>query len=147
MIPMLSQIRILVDDFTASYRFYRDVLGLTPQETGEDPAQAEAGPYGCFKDKDGGTDVALFDRVLMAKATGADASERGSADRAVSGQAAFDQAVLVFRVPEVDAAYADAIGRGAQSAAAPVDQPAWGMRVAHVRAPEGTLIEFCAWDD
>ena len=132
---MLSQIRILVDDFPASYRFYRDVLGLAPQETGEDPAQAEAGPYGCFKDQEGGTDLALFDRALMAKATGADAGERGSAD----------QAVLAFRVPDVDTAYAYAVGRGAQSAAAPVDQPAWGMRVAHVRAPEGTLIEFCAW--
>lgn len=144
---MLSQIRILVDDFSASYRFYRDVLGLSPQETGEDPAQAEAGPYGCFKDKEGGTDVALFDRALMAKAVGADAGERGSADHAVFDNAVLDNAVLAFRVPDVDAAYADAIGRGAQSAAAPAQQPAWGMRVAHVRAPEGTLIEFCAWDD
>ncbi|HEU5427789.1 MAG TPA: VOC family protein [Actinocrinis sp.] len=134
---MLSQIRILVDDFPASYLFYRDVLGLTPQEHGGDPAQAQAGPYGNFKDASGGTDLALFDRALMAKAIGADQAERGSSDHAV----------LAFRVPDVDAAYADAIGRGAQSAAAPVDQPAWGMRVAHVRAPEGTLIEFCAWDD
>jgi catechol 2,3-dioxygenase-like lactoylglutathione lyase family enzyme len=135
---MLSQIRILVDDFPTSYRFYRDVLGLTPQEHGGDPAQAaEAGPYGNFKDESGGTDVALFDRAMMAEAIGADHAERGPADHAV----------LAFRVPNVDAAYADAIGRGAQSAATPVDQPVWGMRVAHVRAPEGTLIEFCAWDD
>ena len=137
MSAMLTQIRILVDDFPASYRFYRDVLGLAPERTGEDAQQAEAGPYGCFKDENGGTDLALFDRAMMAKAVGADAGERGSADHAV----------VVFRVPDVDAAYADAIERGAPSAAAPVDQPAWGMRVAHVRAPEGTLIEFCAWDD
>ncbi|HEU5357232.1 MAG TPA: VOC family protein [Actinocrinis sp.] len=134
---MLSQIRILVDDFPTSYRFYRDVLGLTPQEQAGDPAQAEAGPYGAFKDAEGGTDVALFDRSLMAAAIGADTGERGSADHAV----------IAFRVPDVDVAYIDATGRGAQSAAAPVDQPAWGMRVAHVRAPEGTLIEFCAWED
>ncbi len=134
---MLSQIRILVDDFPTSYRFYRDVLGLRPQETGADRVQAEAGPYGCFKDGSGGTDLALFDRGLMAKSVGADPGDRGPADHAV----------VVFRVPDVDAAHADAVARGAQSAAAPVDQPAWGMRVAHVRAPEGTLIEFCAWDD
>lgn len=134
---MLSQIRILVDDFPTSYRFYRDVLGLTPQEQAGDPEQAEAGPYGAFKDAEGGTDVALFDRSLMAAAIGADIGERGSADHAV----------IAFRVPDVDVAYIDATGRGAQSAAAPVDQPAWGMRVAHVRAPEGTLIEFCAWED
>lgn len=134
---MLSQIRILVDDFPTSYRFYRDVLGLAPQAHGDDPAQAEAGPYGNFKDESGGTDLALFDRAMMAKAIGADHGDRGSADHAV----------LAFRVPDVDAAYADAIARGARPAATPVDQPAWGMRVAHVRAPEGTLIEFCAWDE
>jgi len=140
---MLSQIRILVDDFPTSYRFYRDTLGLVPQETGADPGQAEAGPYGCFKDKDGGaTDLALFDRALMAAATDREQADGGPGER---GRA--DHAVVVFRVDDVDATYADAVGRGAQSAAAPVDQPAWGMRVAHVRAPEGTLIEFCSWGD
>lgn len=134
---MLSQIRILVDDFLTSYRFYRDVLGLTPQRADENPEQAETGPYGCFKDERGGTDLALFDRALMAQAVGADVGERGSADHAV----------IAFRVPDVDAAYADAVARGARSAATPLDQRAWGMRVAHVRAPEGTLIEFCSWDD
>jgi catechol 2,3-dioxygenase-like lactoylglutathione lyase family enzyme len=134
---MLSQIRILVDDFPASYLFYRDTLGLTPQDGGADPQEAEQGPYGCFKAKDGSTDLALFDRGLMAESVGVGAGERGGADHAV----------LVFRVPDVDAAYAEATGRGALSAAAPVDQPAWGMRVAHVRAPEGTLIEFCSWED
>jgi catechol 2,3-dioxygenase-like lactoylglutathione lyase family enzyme len=136
-IPVLTQIRILVDDFPASFRFYRDVLGLTPQETGEPADQAESGPYGCFKAGEVGTDLALFERSLMAKAIGRDEVERGTADHVV----------VSLRVPDVDAAYAEAVGRGAQSAAAPVDKPVWGMRVAHVRAPEGTLIEFCSWDD
>jgi catechol 2,3-dioxygenase-like lactoylglutathione lyase family enzyme len=133
---VLTQIRILVDDFPASYRFYRDVLGLTPQDTGQSPQEAEIGPYGCFEEQGGGADLALFDRSLMARAVGLGEVERGAADHAV----------VSFRVPDVDAAYAEAVGRGAQSAAAPVDQPVWGMRVAHVRAPEGTLIEFCSWD-
>ncbi|HWG27018.1 hypothetical protein [Actinospica sp.] len=34
---------------------------------------------------------------------------------------------------------------GTESVAAPVDQAAWGLRVAHMRAPEGTLVEFCAY--
>ena len=126
----LSQLRILVDDFPTSFRFYRDVLGLAPQAE-----EQEAGPYACFKFADGGTDVALFSRELMAKGVGTGFAPRGEADHAV----------VVFRVDDVDAAYAKAIAAGAQSAAKPADQPGWGMRVAHLRAPEGTLIEFCAY--
>lgn len=142
---MLSQFRVLVDDFPASFRFYRDVLDLKPQE-----GHLETGPYGCFKAAGGGerggegggdgggegTDIALFDRALMAASLGLSAdTDRGAADHAV----------LVFRVDDVDAAYADATARGATPAGEPKDQPSWGMRVAHVRAPEGTLIEFCSY--
>jgi len=126
----LTQLRILVDDFPASFRFYRDVLGLTPQS-----AEQAAGPYACFKSDDGGTDLALFARELMAKGLGAEPGPRGDADHAV----------VVFRVDDVDAAYAEAVDLGAHGAAAPADQPGWGMRVAHVRAPEGTLVEFCSY--
>jgi catechol 2,3-dioxygenase-like lactoylglutathione lyase family enzyme len=125
--PIFSQLRILVDDFAGSYHFYRDVLGLEPQS----PEQ-ESGPYACFKAPDGGTDIALFSRALMASALDMD-----------PGPAA--GAVLVLKVDDVDATYAKVIADGAESVAAPVDQAAWGMRVAHVRAPEGTLVEFCAY--
>jgi catechol 2,3-dioxygenase-like lactoylglutathione lyase family enzyme len=126
---VLSQFRVLVDDFPASFAFYRDVLDLRPQE-----GHAETGPYGCFKGD--GTDIALFDRAMMAASLGL----RQDADR---GEA--DHAVLVFRVDDVDAAFADATARGAAPAGDPKDQAGWGMRVAHVRAPEGTLIEFCSY--
>lgn len=126
-IPKFAQLRVLVDDFAASYRFYRNVLGLEPQS----PEQ-ESGPYACFKSPDGGTDVALFSRALMESSIGAAASGVGGA-------------VLALKVDDVDAAYGKAIADGAQSVAEPVDQPAWSMRVAYVRAPEGTLIEFCAY--
>jgi predicted enzyme related to lactoylglutathione lyase len=127
----LSQLRILVDDFPASFRFYRDVLCLSPQSE-----EQESGPYACFKFADGGTDLALFSRKLMAAGTGAEpAAPRG----------AVDHAVVVFRVDDVDAAYAEAVAAGARSAAEPADQTGWGMRVAHLRAPEGTLIEFCSY--
>ncbi|MFE4603763.1 VOC family protein, partial [Kitasatospora indigofera] len=36
----LTQVRLLVDDFGSCFRFYRDVLGLTPQQ------DDESGPYG-----------------------------------------------------------------------------------------------------
>ena len=125
--PKFTQLRILVDDFPASFRFYRNVLGLAPQSS-----EQEAGPYACFKADDGGTDVALFSRSLMRAAVGEAAATTGGA-------------VLVLKVDDVDAAYGKAIADGAEGVAEPVDQPAWGMRVAHVRAPEGTLVEFCAY--
>jgi predicted enzyme related to lactoylglutathione lyase len=126
----LSQLRILVDDFPASFHFYRDVLGLTPQA--DDQA---SGPYACFKFADGGTDLALFSRALMAGGAAAELAPRG----------ADDHAVVVFRVQDVDLAYTDALAAGAHGAAEPADQPGWGMRVAHLRAPEGTLVEFCSY--
>lgn len=125
--PRFTQLRVLVDDFTASVRFYRDVLGFELQA----PEQ-ESGPYACFMAPDGGTDIALFSRQLMGSALGVDAGVAGGA-------------VLVLRVDSVDAVYDQVVAAGAESVAKPVDQPAWGMRVAHVRAPEGTLIEFCSY--
>jgi predicted enzyme related to lactoylglutathione lyase len=127
---LLSQIRVLVDDFPTSFHFYRHVLGFTPQSE-----EQSSGPYACFKFDDGGTDLALFSRELMAQGVGAAAGPRGTEDHAV----------LVLRVDDVDAAYAKAVADGAQSAAEPADQPGWGMRVAHLRAPEGTLVEICSY--
>lgn len=127
---VLSQIRVLVDDFPASFHFYRDVLGFTPQSEGQ-----RSGPYACFKFDDGGTDLALFARGSMAQSIGVTPGPRG----------ADDHAVLVLRVDDVDAAHAKAVAAGAESVAEPVDQAGWGMRVAHLRAPEGTLVEFCGY--
>lgn len=130
-----SQLRILVDDFAASFRFYESVLGLTAQES------QSTGPYACFKFADGGTDLALFDRTAMTSAIGTMAT-----DGSLPPRGAAEHLVLAFRVGDVDAAYADAVTGGAPGVSEPADQPGWGMRVAHVRAPEGTLIEFCSWD-
>ncbi|MBR7832897.1 VOC family protein [Actinospica durhamensis] len=126
----VSQLRVLVDDFTASYHFYHHVLGLEPQS-----ANQESGPYACFEDPDGGADVALFERRFMAASIGAPYPERGTADHAV----------LVFRVDDVDDTYAKAVAAGATSVAEPTARPDWGLRSAHLRAPEGTLIELCAY--
>lgn len=127
---LLSQIRVLVDDFPTSFHFYRDVLGFTPQSQ-----EQSSGPYACFKFEDGGTDLALFSRELMAQSIGAGAGPRG----------AQDHAVLVLRVDDVDTTYAKAVAAGANGVAEPADQPGWGMRVAHLRAPEGSLVELCSY--
>jgi predicted enzyme related to lactoylglutathione lyase len=129
-----SQLRILVDDFAASFHFYGSVLGLTAQEG------QSAGPYACFKFADGGTDLALFDRAAMTSAIGTTA-----ADGSLPPRGSAEHLVLAFRVSDVDTAYASAVADGAPGVSEPADQAGWGMRVAHVRAPEGTLIEFCSW--
>jgi lactoylglutathione lyase len=55
----LTQIRLLVSDFPAVYRFYRDVLGLKPQ------FEAENGPYTKLSPDTGHAAIALQDRAQM----------------------------------------------------------------------------------
>ncbi|WP_051133176.1 VOC family protein [Nocardia paucivorans] len=126
-----GQTRVLVDDFGASYRFYHEVLGLEPKAEVADP---ETGPYACFSI--GGTDLALFTRELLDAAIGAEHRPRGAADTVV----------IALRVADVDRAVATVAERGAAVVAGPFDRPGWGMRVGYVRAPEGTLVEFCHYD-
>jgi uncharacterized glyoxalase superfamily protein PhnB len=52
------------------------------------------------------------------------------------------QAVLVFRVDDVDATYSDLVARGATPIAEPQDRPAWGARTAPLRAHDGYLVEI-----
>ena len=78
-------IRLLVSDFPVCFRFYRDVLGFTPTFGAEDEVYADF-------DANGQT-IALFQRELMAEATGADAE--GSTP---------DDVVVVLATRDVDAA-------------------------------------------
>lgn len=126
-----AQLRLLTDDFPASYAFYAEILGLPSKHPQPDEAQ---GPYVCFTV--GTTDVALFTREYQDASIGAEHQPRGTADHAV----------LVLRVDDVEAAYQEAEKRGATTVAEPRDMPAWGMKVAHLRAPEGTLVEFCEYE-
>lgn len=121
-----SYTRLLVSDFSACFRFYRDVLGLTPT-FGEDD--------GTYADFDaGGVTIALFSRQEMADAVGA-----GSLPSALDSQ---DRVALIFTVADVDAAAAELASRGAGFVREPHDRPDWGGRVAHFLDPDGTLLEL-----
>ena len=48
---------------------------------------------------------------------------------------------IAFLTNDVPAAYAKALGEGATTVSSPKRMP-WGLEVAYVRAPEGTLIGF-----
>ncbi|MGW4806664.1 VOC family protein [Kitasatospora sp. NPDC004272] len=120
--------RLLVADFPACFAFYDAVL---PPLLGAHRVQGSArGPYAHW---DVGTEavLVLFDRAVMARTLGADPGPPG-------GDA------FVCRVPDVDAAYELAVRSGAAAVLPPTDRPEWGekMRTAHLRDPEGRLIEF-----
>jgi catechol 2,3-dioxygenase-like lactoylglutathione lyase family enzyme len=118
--------RLLVSDFPACFRFYRDVLGLTPSFGEEE---------GTYADFDAGSiAIALFARQEMADAVGA-------GNLAVRSDAQ-DRVALIFNVDDVDAVSAELASRGVDFVNQPRDRRDWGGRVAHFRDPDGTLIEL-----
>ncbi|HRN50604.1 MAG TPA: VOC family protein [Anaerolineales bacterium] len=121
----LTHIRLLVEDIETCKAFYETTLGLGTAEV-EVPGiyyEFAAGPA-C---------LGLYTRELMQTVAGV-------AQSAASG----DQAVLTFQVDDVDAVCTALRSRGVQLVSEPHNQEAWGLRVAHLRDPEGYLIEINA---
>jgi len=112
-----SQVRLLVDDFGAAFRFYRDELGLGAG-FGD-----ESSSYASFA-TDGGS-IAIFVRSGQGEVV--DLREPG------------DSTLTVLEVDDVDAAVARLSDYVVH---APQDQPAWGGRVAYIRDPSGNLLEL-----
>jgi lactoylglutathione lyase len=126
-VPKLSNIRLLVTDFDAALRFYSNVMGFKVPP-GHDF------PYVEFEMEAGY--VAIFDRSFMAAAI--DTSGLPSEPAGPSQ----DRAAIVFEVDNVDEAYAELQSRGAEFATPPTDREDWGIRTAHLRDPDGNLIEI-----
>ncbi|AKT38564.1 VOC family protein [Chondromyces crocatus] len=123
----LDNVRLLVVRFEEMFQFYREALGLTL--TWGDAS----GPYASFDLPDGGT-IGLFRRELMASTVGT-----AKLPREGEGQ---DRFVLILRIEDVDA-LAVALGqRGVALLGAPRDMPDWGLRIAHLRDPDGNLLEL-----
>ena len=112
-----SQARLLVDDFAAAFRFYRDTLGFTAA-SGD-----ESSVYASFDTGSGM--VAIF--------------ERSGQGEVVELRPPGDSTLLVLEVDDVDAAVG---GLGTHVVQAPVDKPEWGGRVAYLCDPSGNLIEL-----
>ena len=123
----LAQVRLLVSDFAACYRFYAEVLGLKPQ------SGAAQGPYEKFSPSTGAAGIALQDRAMMAQVLG----ELGDS---ASGH----RSLVVLRVDDLDTYCEQVAARGAtllQGPAPMTDR----MRVAHLRDPEGNVVELQEW--
>ena len=125
----LYSVRLLVEHFDACFRFYRDVIGLEPV-WGE-----ESGPYADFRAGTGAF-VALFRRDLMAHALGT--------QELAPAPPAQDRAAVVLQVDDLDATVAALRANGATFVTEPKDYPAWTIRAAHLRDPDGNLIELFA---
>ena len=121
----LVNVRLLSSDMGASIRFWRDVMGFK-MSFGD-----EAMGYAYFETESAG--VELMTRAGFAEALGMAAPD---------GRPAGHQAVLVFRVDDVDAAYDDYVKRGAKPLFGPQDRPAWGARAAHLADPDGYIVEL-----
>jgi lactoylglutathione lyase len=121
----LTHVRLLVKDFPACFRFYRDALGFEVL-WGE-----EEGRYADFNAGD--AKLAIYRRGLMAEAVG----EAGRPSE-VEAQ---DRAALIFAVEDVDATYEILKAKGVRFVTEPMDRPEWGIRTAHFRDPDGNLLE------
>ncbi|HEV2448794.1 MAG TPA: VOC family protein [Thermoplasmata archaeon] len=119
--------RLLVKDFRASWRFYRDVLGLRPLSGHGEP------PYGEFA-LSAHTVLGIFDRKLMAKAVGL---LPGRYSTRPIGRSA-----LIWEVKDVDAVAARLRRKGVRLLSPPTDRPEWQLRTLHLRDPDGYLIEI-----
>jgi catechol 2,3-dioxygenase-like lactoylglutathione lyase family enzyme len=110
----LTHVRLLVDDFGASFRFYRDVLGLAPSFGNEE------GPYASFATEP--ATLSIFTR----------AGQQETVDLRPVG----DSTVVPLEVDDVDAA---AVRLGLEE---PRSRADWGIRVAYARDPAGNLLEL-----
>ena len=121
----LINIRLLVSDFPAALKFWRDIMML-PMTFGD-----ETMGYAYFDMGNAGLE--LLSRDGFAASLG-----EATPPPIQVGH----QAVIVFRVDDVDATYADLVKRGAKKIAAPVDRPVWQARTAHFSDPDGYLVEI-----
>jgi lactoylglutathione lyase len=122
-----SHIRLLTNQFPEMYRFYRDAFDL-PVRWGN-----ESGRYAEF-DTGTGIAIALYSRKQMAEIVGA--AEKPEYTRAQ------DPFMLILSVDDVDFRANRLIEQGATLVGPPTDQPDHGIRSAHLRDPDGNLIEI-----
>jgi lactoylglutathione lyase len=123
----LAQVRLLVSDFAACYRFYCEVLGLKPQ------SGATGGPYEKFSPATGSAGIALQDRSMMAEVLG----ELGDS-------ATGHRSLVVLRVDDLDTYCEQVVARGATLVHGPAPMTD-RMRVAHLKDPEGNVVELQEW--
>ena len=123
-----SNVRLLVKDFKKCFKFYSEQLGFEPAWGDENSC------YASFKVADGIEGFALFVSDFMAAAV-------GNADK-VQPSDCREKSMISFEVANVDETYQLLMTKGINFISQPTDMTDWGMRVVHLRDPEGNLIEL-----
>jgi predicted enzyme related to lactoylglutathione lyase len=116
---------VVCADFTASFRFYRETLGLATETEGS-PPWAEFQSHGVRR--------VLLEKGFYATVRGANAPPR---DAGPGGSVVF-----AVQVPDVDATYQRITRAGGTFLSAPTDGPKMGVRNAILRDPEGNVREI-----
>ena len=130
----LDHPRLLVREFAACFRFYRDMVGFRVTWGHEGDV------YAAFSDRDGTEcTLALYRREVMAEVVGT-AALPGECPTPCQ-----DRVVLAITTDDLDAAVARMESQGVQFVAGPRAYPDWGMRGAHLRDPDGNLIELIGY--
>lgn len=123
----LEYVRLLVSRFDDCFRFYRDVMGFQVKWG------KEGWSYASFDTGENIT-LSLFNRHAMAEAVGT----AHLAAEAISQ----DRVALIFGVENLDVAISQLQKQGAHFITSPKNYPDWGIRAAHLRDPDGNLIEI-----
>lgn len=103
--------------------FYTRRLGFTERLTAGDDVYVEL-------ERDGSV-LGIYNRDLM----------EGVIDESIPRSGGF---VVVIDVPDVDTAFERLRAEDVRAAAPPTSRDAWGLRTAHVRDPDGNLVELHA---
>lgn len=123
-----DNVRLLTARFREMFVFYRDVLGLTIS-WGD-----LQGIYASFQINGSSTALALFARSEMSQAIGTSNLPAESVSQ--------DKAMVIFEVEDVDKVAGQLISRGVTLIDEPKDMSDWGIRVIHLRDPDGNLLEI-----
>ena len=122
----LDGVGLFVNDMAAMVRFYRDVLGFEIKE--------DENTVNVYLIKNG-TLFMLYERKNFEKMT----NRKYEYLKGLNGH--FEIALYVDTFEEVDAEYAKAVEKGAQSILEPTTEP-WGQQTCYIADPEGNLIEI-----
>lgn len=116
-------IRLCVNNFQESLKFYRDILGF--KEWHDEEQQ-----YTYFEE----INIALFSQKKMAEAIFEEYRPTESIQQT--------KFIIQFEVPDVDNYYDQLKNKGVKFINKPHDRKDWGSRVAHFYDPEQNIIEI-----
>ncbi len=119
----LTTVRVLAARFDETVAFYRDTLGL--------PIRADAGVYVAFDAA--GFELGIYRRDLMVQIV---------ESMPAAPETSSDSLLINLEVEDLVPTMKMLRDRGVQFETKPSDQPDWGMRIVHLRDPEGNLLEL-----